>query len=68
MKICIFQINRIGGMNKMARECYECGNTNEEEIDYKTVTTDEGYGINEKKVQLWLCIDNDDCEMRKCNK
>ena len=32
----------------MARECYECGNTNEEEIEYKTVTTDEGDG-NEKK-------------------
>lgn len=51
----------------MARECYECGNTNEEEIEYKTVITDEGDG-NEKKIKLWLCIDNDDCEMRVYNK
>ena len=35
-------------MNEMTRECYECGNTNEEEIEYKTVTTDEGDG-NEKR-------------------
>jgi hypothetical protein len=54
-------------MNEMARECYECGNTNEEEIEYKTITTDEGDG-NEKKIKLWLCIDNDDCEMRVYNK
>lgn len=54
-------------MNEMARECNDCGNTNVEEIEYKTVITDEGDG-NEKKIKLWLCIDSDDCEMRVYNK
>jgi len=52
----------------MTTKCYECGNTNEEEIEYKTVTTDEGDGMNEKKIKLWLCIDNEDCETRVYNK
>lgn len=52
----------------MAKECYECGNTNEKEIEYKTVTTDEGDGFNEKKIKLWSCKDNDACMVRAASR
>lgn len=39
----------------MSIECFVCGNTNEEEIEYKTVYLD--YGFNEVKKKVWVCID-----------
>jgi hypothetical protein len=49
-------------MNEMTKECFVCGNTNEEEIEYKTVIlTDEW---KEVKKKVWVCKDDDDCGMR----
>jgi hypothetical protein len=49
-------------MNEMTKECFACGNTNEEEIEYKTVFIDDGW--KEVKKKVWVCKDQDDCGMR----
>lgn len=49
-------------MNEMSKECFVCGNTNEEEIEYKTVIIDDGW--KEVKKKVWVCKDEDDCGMR----
>lgn len=50
------------GMNEMAEECFVCGNTNEEEIEYRTVILDDG--LREVRKKEWVCKDEDDCGMR----
>ncbi|HWL23358.1 MAG TPA: hypothetical protein VNR38_06350 [Ureibacillus sp.] len=46
----------------MAEKCFVCGNTNEEEIEYKKVYLDDGW--KEVSRYEWVCIDDDDCGMR----
>lgn len=43
-------------------ECFTCGNTNEEDIEYKTVYLSDGY--KEVKKKVWVCKDQYDCGMR----
>ncbi|SES88617.1 hypothetical protein SAMN05421676_10220 [Salinibacillus kushneri] len=47
----------------MTEECFVCGNTNEEEIEYKTVYLDDGFS-GEVKKKVWACIDQEECGMR----
>jgi len=46
----------------VTRECFVCGNTNEKEIEYKTVILDDG--LKEKTKKVWVCKDDIDCGMR----
>lgn len=46
----------------MTEKCFVCGNTDEEELEYKTVYLDDGF--KEVKKKVWVCIDTDDCGMR----
>ena len=47
----------------MTKECIKCGNTNEKEIEYKTLIFDDGWKVTKKK-NAWVCKDQYDCGMR----
>lgn len=49
-------------MNEMTKECFACGNANENELEYKKVSLDDGW--KESKKYVWTCKDPDDCGMR----
>lgn len=46
----------------MAKECFACFNTKEEEIEYRTVFLDDGW--KEVQKEVWVCKDENDCGMR----
>ena len=46
----------------MTEQCFVCGNSKEDEIEYKRVTLDRGW--KEVKEMAWVCKDLEACGMR----